>query len=202
MKIYETRTAPNPRRVRMFLAEKGINMEYVQIDLLKGENISADFRAKNPFAKVPVLELDDGSYLSESMAICRYFEAQQPEPALMGKTPLEQAQIEMWQRRCELYFMNLVGMCFQHSTGYFADRMKPVKEWGEECFLGASKFMHMLNKHLANNTYVAGEEFSVADITAFVTVDFARVIKLKASDEYIHLRRWYELVNARPSAKA
>ncbi|MCP5326740.1 MAG: glutathione S-transferase [Oceanospirillaceae bacterium] len=202
MRIFEASTAPNPRRVRMFLAEKGIEMEYVQVDLLKGENISPQFREKNPIAKVPVLELDDGSYLSESMAICRYFEALQPEPALMGKTPQQQAVIEMWQRRCELYFMNAVGMCFQHSTGYFADRMKPVKEWGDECYTGAAKFMHLLNKHLANSTYIAGESFSVADITAFVTVDFARVIKLKMNEEYTHLRRWYDLINARPSARA
>lgn len=203
MKIYEERIAPNARRVRMFLAEKNVsNIEYVQVDLKAGDNISADFKLKNPLAKIPVLELDDGVFLSESIAICRYFEALSPENPLMGTTAYEQANIEMWQRRCELYFMNAIGMGFQHTTGYFADRMQPVKEWGEVCVANAGKFMSLLNAHLADSIYIAGEAFSVADITAFVSVDFARVIRLRMPEEYEHLKRWYDLINGRESARA
>lgn len=203
MKIYENKIAPNARRVRMFLAEKGVldQIEFVELDLQGGDNMTEEFRAKNPLAKIPVLELDDGQYISESIAICRYFEALNPEPSLMGKTPLEQAQIEMWQRRCELYFLNSVGMGFQHITGFFADRMVPVREWGEQCVGFAQKFFGLLNAHLEHSTYVAGEEFSVADITALITIDFARVIKLRREEDMTHLNRWYDLVSARPSAK-
>lgn len=203
MKLYESKTAPNARRVRMFLAEKGLleQVECVELDLQGGDNISAEFRQKNPLAKIPVLEFDDGSYLSESIAICRYFEALHPETPLMGRSPLEQANIEMWQRRCELYFMNVVGMGFQHTTGYFADRMTPVKEWGEVCVKGAPKFFKLLDAQLAQSKFVAGDQFSVADITALVSIDFARVIKVKMPEELVNLQRWYAEMNARSSAK-
>lgn len=202
MKIYETRTAPNPRRVRIFLAEKGIDVEYVQLDLQKGENISAEMLKKNPSGKVPVLELDDGTCIAETMAICRYFEALQPEPALMGKTPLEQAQIESWQRLVEFNFLVPVGMSFQHSTGYFRDRMTPVPEFGKVSGEMALSFLDKLEQRLDESTYVAGEQFSVADITLLCAIDFGRVIKLRLQDHHVHLKRWYDMVAARPSAKA
>ena len=201
MKLYESKTAPNARRVRMFLAEKGVldQIECVELDLQGGDNISVEFRQKNPLAKIPVLEFDDGTYLSESIAICRYFEALYPQNPLMGTTPIEQANIEMWQRRCEIYFMNIVGMGFQHTTGFFADRMKPIKEWGEVCVSGAAKFFKLLDAQLAHNQYIAGDSFSVADITALVSIDFARVIKLRMPEEMSHLKRWYEQMQQRPS---
>ena len=133
MKLFETRTAPNPRRVRMFLAEKGLldQVELVQVDIEKGENLSPDFVARNPMKKVPVLELDDGTCIAETMAICRYFEESYPDtPSLLGESPLEKAQVEQWLRWIEFYFMMPTGMCFQHTTGYFKDRMNPIKEWG------------------------------------------------------------------------
>lgn len=202
MKIYETRTAPNPRRVRIFLAEKGIDVEYVQLDLQKGENISAEMLKKNPSGKVPVLELDDGTCIAETMAICRYFEALQSEPALMGKTPLEQAQIESWQRLVEFNFLVPVGMCFQHSTGYFRDRMTPVPEFGKVSGEMALTFLDKLEQRLGESTYVAGEQFSVADITLLCAIDFGRVVKLRLQGQHVHLKRWYEMVAARPSAQA
>ena len=203
MKIYESRTAPNPRRVRMFLAEKGItDIEYIQMDLQGGDNLKPDFLARNPLGKVPMLELEDGICLSETVAICRYFEEIFPEPALMGSTPLEKAQIEMWQRQCDIYFMSQVGMCFQHTTGYFKDRMTPVKEFGIEAGRQAARFMSLMDTRLADNTYVAGESFSIADITMLCALDFARVIKLRMTDEHADLKRWHELVSARASAKA
>lgn len=204
MKIYEDKIAPNARRVRMFLAEKELleSVEFVQLDLKKGDNRSSEFRAKNVLAKIPVLELDDGEHISESVAICRYFEATNPTPPLFGATPIEQANIEMWQRRCEIYFMNLVGMAFQHTSGFFADRMTPIKEWGDECYKNASKFMGLIDKHLAGSEYVAGDSYSIADITALCTVDFARVIQLRRDDTMPNLNRWYDVVSSRPSAKA
>ncbi len=203
MKIYETRTAPNPRRVRIFLAEKGItDIEYVELDLAAGDNQTPEFLGKTLFGKVPLLELDDGTCLSETVAICRYFEELYPEPSLMGSTPLEKAHIEMWQRQCEFYFANQVGMCFQHTTGYFKDRMTPVKEFGVEAGKNAARFMSLIDKHLEKHTYVAGDRFTIADITLLTSIDFARVVKLKMTDEHPNLKRWYELVNSRQSAKA
>lgn len=202
MKIYDTKTAPSPRRVRVFLAEKNIPMEYIQVDLQKGENISAEMRVKNPVGKIPVLELDDGTCISEAASICLYFEQLYPEINLLGETPLEKAQIDMWHRQVELYFFGQVGMCFQHTTGYFKDRMTPVKEYGEVAGKNAQGFLNLLEKRLADSEFIAGDRFTIADITAMCTVDFARVVKIKISDEQPNLQRWYAAVSSRPSAKA
>lgn len=204
MKIYEMKIAPNPRRVRMFLAEKGLldDVEFVELDLQKGENLTPEFRQKSPLTKVPVLELDDGTCICETVAICRYFEEQQNGPALMGETALEKAHIEMWQRWCEFYFLLPTGMCFQHTSGYFKDRMTPIPEWGESCRKQVLGFMKHLNSHLAENTYLAGKTFSIADITALCTLDFNKVNRIGIDAEHTHLQRWYEAVSSRASAKA
>lgn len=202
MKIYETKTAPNPRRVRMFLAEKGIDMEYVQVDIQKGENLSAEMRAKNPLGKIPILELDDGTCIAETDAICTYFEALYPEPSLMGNTALEKGTIAMWQRQVELALMLQVGMCFQHTTGYFKDRMVPVPEYGKEAGINASKYLNILERRLELNPFIAGDSFSIADITALCAIDFARVVNIRIKDEQKNLLRWYDSVNNRASAKA
>ena len=202
MKIYDTHTAPTPRRVRIFLAEKNIPMDYVQVDLQKGENISPEMRAKNPIGKIPILELDDGTCISESDAICLYFETLHPENPLMGSTALEKATIAMWERQIEFGLFMQVGMCFQHSTGYFKDRMTPVPEFGAEAGKNAAKFLKLLERRLAESTFIAGETFSIADITALCAIDFARVIKIKIQDDQTNLQRWYDAVSSRPSAKA
>jgi len=202
VKIYETKTAPSPRRVRIFLAEKGIAMEYVQLDIEKGENLTAAMRAKNPMAKVPILQLDDGRCISEAASICRYFEEIQPEPALMGSTALEKAQVDMWQRQCEFYLFMQVGMCFQHSTAYFKDRMTPIKEYGEVAAKNALDFLKILDTRLAESEFIAGDRFSIADITALCAIDFARVVKIRISDEQLNLQRWYQAVSSRASAQA
>lgn len=202
MKIYDTKTAPTPRRVRIFLAEKGIDMEYVQVDLAKGENISPQMRAKNPIGKIPILELDDGTCISESDAICVYFEALYPDHPLMGVTPLEKGTIAMWQRQIEMCLFVQVGMCFQHTTGYFKDRMTPVPEFGTESGKNASKYLHILEKRLAQNEYMAGDAFSIADITAFCAIDFAKVVDIRMSDEHVNLKRWYKQISERPSTRA
>ena len=202
MKIYDTHTAPTPRRVRIFLAEKNIPMEYVQLDLQKGENCSPQMRTKNPIGKVPVLELDDGTCIGESVAICRYFEERQPEPPLMGTTPLEKAQIEMWQRQVEQGLFMAIGMCFQHTTGYFSDRMTPVKDYGVESGKIATKYLTLLEKRLGDTEFIAGEHFTIADITALCAIDFGRVVDVRLQEEQINLHRWYQAVSRRPSAKA
>jgi glutathione S-transferase len=204
MRLYQTTHAPNPRRVRMFLAEKGItDIEMIELDLQKGENITDEFKRKNPMGKVPVLELDDGTCISETVAICRYLEELQPAPSLMGRTPLEKATIEMWQRWAEFYFMLPTGMAFQHSTGFFKDRMNPISEWGEECKRNAPKFFPIMDARLAENEFLAGAHFSIADIIAFCTIPFGKaVIGLDIPEHCIHVRRWYEAIKTRPSAKA
>ena len=202
MKIYDTKTAPTPRRVRIFLAEKGIDVDYVQVDLAKGENLSPEMRAKNPIGKIPVLELDDGTCIGESDAICLYFEALQPEPPLLGVTPLEKGVIAMWQRQIEMCLFNQVGMCFQHTTGYFKDRMTPVPEFGKVSGINANKYLSVLDKRLAENEFMAGDKFSIADITALCAIDFGRVVDLRIGEDQVNLQRWYDQINSRPSIKA
>ncbi len=202
MKLYEMRSAPNPRRVRIFLAEKGIQVETVQLDLQAGDNLSDEFRQKNPMAKVPVLELDDGTCISEVTAICRYFEALEPEPNLLGETPLEQAQIEMWQSRLQTYFLTPTAMCFQHSSGYFSDRMNPVAEWGEENRAATLTFLTYLDRHLADHDWISGDRFTIADITALCTVDFNRVNNIRIDDSLPNIQRWHQTLQNRPSIRA
>lgn len=202
MKIFEAHQAPNPRRVRMFLAEKGIAMEYVEVDIAAGDNLTAEMRAKNPTTKIPFLELDDGTCIGESIAICRYFEEMFAENPLMGRTPLEKAQVEMWQRRVEFHFMLPIGMCFQHSTGYFKDRMMPVAEWGKVSGENAVAYFDELNTHFKESTYLVGDYFSIADIALLCAIDFARVVKIRPSDKHEHLLDWYKKVSARPSYTA
>ena len=202
MKIYDTKTAPSPRRVRIFLAEKNIPMEYVQVDLQNGENISPQMRQKNPMGKIPILELDDGTCISEGASICLYFEQLYPDINLLGKNALEKASIDMWHRQVELYFFGQVGMCFQHTTGYFKDRMTPVKEYGEVAGKNAADYLKVLEKRLSESEFIATDRFTIADITAMCAVDFARVVNIKLTDEQTNLRRWYNAVSSRPSAKA
>ncbi len=202
MKIYETKSAPNPRRVRIFLAEKGIKVEYIQVDIGSGENLTVEMRNKNPSTKVPFLELDDGTCIGETLAICRYFEEMHPDIPLMGRTPLEKSQVEMWQRNIEFSFMLPIGMCFQHTTGYFKDRMDPIVEWGQVSGKNAIKYMKELNDHLANSTYLVGDYFSIADINLICALDFARVVKIRPDAKYTNLLAWYENISNRPSAKA
>ncbi len=202
MKIYEMKIAPNPRRVRMFLAEKGQldQIDFVELDLQKGENLTPEFAARNPMKKVPVLELEDGTCISETMAICRYFEELHPEPALLGRDALEKARIEQWLRWIEFYFFMPTGMCFQHTSGYFDDRMNCIPEWGEECRKGVQKFFHFMNKHLEGREYLVGDQFSAADINALCTIDFNKVNRIGIEAEQTNLKAWYDRISARASA--
>jgi len=205
MKLYQSDRAPNPRRVRIFMAEKGLdlgNMEIINLDLVAGENLSADYRRKDPMCGVPTLELDDGTCISESVAISRYFEEIQPEPALMGRDAKSKAAIEMWNRRMELKLLLPIALAFRNISRAFADREKCSKEFGEISLERATAMFAFLDQHLANNDYIAGDDFSIADITALCAVDFARVVKLRIGEGQPHLKRWHDAVSARESAKA
>ncbi len=201
MKLYES-PSPNARRVQVFMAEKGVDCERVPVDIRAGENITPEFLAKNPGGRVPVLELDDGTFLAESIAICRYLEGLHPEPNLFGSDPLSSAQIEMWQRRVEMLFMAEVAGAFRNITGFFKDRETCVKEWGEVCAAKAPKALQMFDDQLANNTYLAGDTFSVADITLAIALDFAKMVQVVELPELPNISRWYAEVSARPSLSA
>ncbi|MGD0073545.1 MAG: glutathione S-transferase family protein [Candidatus Binataceae bacterium] len=202
MKIYDSTVAPNPRRVRVFLAEKGISVPYEQIDLAKAENRQPAFLAKNPLGGVPVLELDDGTLIAESVAICRYFEGIHPEPPLMGTGPLDSAIVEMWQRRMELALFMMVAQAFRNTSEFFKGRIPQVPEFGEVCKAEAIKRLQWLEGELANRSFIAGERYTIADITAMVAVDFGRWVKIAIQPEHKNLARWYQAVSSRPSAKA
>lgn len=204
MKIIEMKRAPNPRRVRIFLAEKGIDdVAFEQIDLGVGEHKGQGFKKINPMQRVPVLILDDGTTIAESVAICRYFECLKPEPALFGRTPLEIAQVEMWNRRMEHGFFFHVQQVFRHLHPAMADLETPqVPAWAEANRPRVYETLCFLDGELAGRPFIAGEEFTVADITAFVTIDLMKPAKLARPAELLHLARWHDAVAGRPSASA
>ena len=202
MKLYNLAGGSNPRRVRILLAEKGIEIPMIEVDTVNHENTSPEFLAKNPLGKLPVLELDDGTILCESMAICRYFEALHPEPSLLGSTPLEVALIEMWNRRAELELAMPIAQTFQHTHPYWADRLQQVPEYGEVCRQKAHKTMQWFNEELASREFLAGDHYTIADISAQVGIILGKVAKIRIPEELTHLTRWFETVSARPSAKA
>lgn len=202
MKIYDSNTAPNPRRVRIFLAEKGIQVPYEQVDIGNAVNRGDEFRKKNPMATVPVLELDDGTYIAESVAICRYFEELHPEPPLMGIGAKDRALVEMWQRRMELELLLPVADAFRQRHEFFKGRILQVPEYAEVQKKNAESRLAWLNEVLATRPFIAGERYTIADITTLCAVDFGRVSKIKIQPAQTHLTRWYEAVSSRPSAKA
>lgn len=203
MILIEDNRAPNPRRVRIFLAEKGVEVERRHIDIMTEEHKTPEMVQRNPFMRIPVLELDNGTCIAEAMAICRYFEALHPEPALFGKTPLEIGMIDMWQRRIELQLMHPIGFAFRHSHPRMAHLEVPqIKEWSEVNVGRVEAMLDFLNGELASRKFLAGDSFSVADIDALCAVDFMRVARVVLKDEHIHLKRWHDQVSARPSAAA
>lgn len=202
MKIYDSKTAPNPRRVRIFLAEKGIQVPYEEVDIVSAVNRQPDFRKKNPMGTLPVLELDDGACIAESVAICRYFEELHPNPPLMGVDAKDKALVEMWQRRMEMEVLLPVANAFRHRHEFFKGRIPQVPEFAEVCRQQAEKSFAWLDEVLADRPFIAGERYTIADITALCAVDFGRVSKLKIAPEQKNLARWYEAVSSRPSAKA
>ena len=194
--------APNPRRVRMFLVEKGIDLPETPVDMMKREHKSPDYRAKNSLGQIPTLELDCGATISETVAICRYFEETQPEPPLFGKTALEKAHVDMWIRRIEVVLMSPVGNYWRHAHPYTAKLLTQYKDFGEsnrEAYANAQKW---LDRELACRDFIAGHDYTMADICALSTVDFATWIGLELDPNHANLAAWRERVSARPSAAA
>jgi glutathione S-transferase len=202
MKLYDSRMAPNPRRVRIFLAEKGIEVPVVQVDIGKAENRGEAFRARNPMAGVPVLELDDGTWLAESVAICRYFEGVKPEPPLMGVDARDAALVEMWNRRMEMEIFSNIANTFRHAHEFFKGRIPQVPAFGEVCREAAEKRLDWLDAELAGREFIAGDRYTIADITAQCGIDFGAVSGIRVGDARKNLARWHAAVAGRPSAKA
>jgi len=209
MKLYDCATAPSPRRVRMFLAEKRINIATEQVDLRHGEQFTPAFRAINPDCTVPALALDNGTMIPDAIAICRYFEELYPDPPLMGRSAEEKAVVEAWQRRVERDGFYAVMEAFRNSTPGLKGRALPGPEpyeqiaaLGERGHARIRHFFNWLNARLANNQFICGTHITVADITGLITVDFSGWVKVKPPEEMTHLRRWHAEMSARPSAKA
>jgi glutathione S-transferase len=203
MKLYDGGRAPNPRRVRIFLAEKGISVPVEPVDLGAMAHKSTAFTAVNPLQRVPALELDDGTVITESIAICRYFEAKQPEPPLFGVEHKEMAIVEMWQRRVEMHLLGPVSHVFRNSHPAMKEMEVPqVPAWAEANRPRVYETLCFIDKELGGRPFIAGESYSVADITALVAIDFMKPAKLARPAELTHLARWHDAVSSRPSAKA
>lgn len=209
MKLYDCTTAPSPRRVRFFMAEKGIDIELVPIDLGGGEHLGPAFQRINPDCTVPVLELDDGTRITEIVAICQYLEETHPEPRLMGQNPTERALVTMWTSKIENHGLGAIAEMFRNRakgltgralTGPHGFEQIPALVDRGRTRLG--HFFDRLNTRLAESRFIAGDEFTIADITAFVAVEFAAWSKVNISDEQTHLNRWFDEIKVRPSVRA
>jgi len=203
MKLYDAKGAPNPRRTRIFLAEKGIELPIEQVDIMAKQHKTPEFTAINPLQRLPALVLDDGTVICESLAICRYFEALRPEPPLFGRGPKEIGLTEMWSRRVENNLFATVAQVFRHLHPAMKELEVPqVPAWAEANKPRVFEFLAILDRQLAEHEFIAGERYSVADITAQVTIDFMKVPKLVVPEELTNVKRWHAAVSARPSAKA
>lgn len=203
MKLYNSSVAPNPRRVRIFLAEKNLQVPMEEVDLAKGAHKTPEFLAINPMGAVPVLQLDDGTNIAESVAICRYFEMTHPEPPLFGTGAKEAAVVEMWQRRIELYLFTAIADVFRNTSDFFKGRIEQVPEYGRVQRKNVGERLAWLDRELANRRFVAGDKYTIADITLLVALMFGEArANIKVAAEQKNLARWYAEASARPSAKA
>ncbi|GAA0867529.1 glutathione S-transferase [Brevundimonas basaltis] len=204
MKLYTSHRAPNPRRVRWVMAEKGVeDVEVIEVDILAGEHKTPEYRARVGVPHLPSLTLDDGTTISESIAIGRYLESLYPEPNLFGHDAREQAVVEMWTRRAEFYLANPIMLSVRHShpalAALEATQLPQVAEYNRAA---AERFMKTLDRHLADREFMALERFTMADIVAVVGLDFARLVRYRPPEELVNLARWLEGCRARPAAQA
>jgi len=206
--LYDCATAPSPRRARILLAEKGIAHETVEIDLRSAQQLSDDYRAINPRLTVPALRLDDGTVLTDNAGIAAWAEAFKPEPPLLGRTPLEKAEVASWNARVEGEGFMAIAEAFRNSTPAMKDRALPgpnnypqIPELAERGVARLTAFIDMLDAHLATNAHVAGEHFSLADITALVAIDFARIVRMKPVETHAHIGRWRAQIAERPACR-
>ena len=203
MKLYDTRVAPNPRRVRIFLAEKGLSIPTVEVDLGKMEHKAPAYGAINPLQRTPALELDEGTVITESIAICRYLEELHPEPPLFGTDALGRATVEMWQRRIEFGLLAAAANALRHLHPAMAQMEVPqVPAWGEANKPRVIEFLGVLDAQLAGREFVCTDRFTVADITGLVGIDFMRPARIAVPEELANVRRWHSALSARPSARA
>ena len=203
MKLYDAAFPPSPRRVRIFLAEKGLDIPRIAVDLAASEHRGEAFSKINPLQRVPALELDDGTIITESAAICRYIEALHPEPSLFGRTPKEIALIDMWMRRVEFGLYATIAAVFRHShPAMKAAEVPQCTEWAELNRPRIQDELAFLNEALADRTWLAGETYSAADIALLCSVDFMRPIRISVPDSLTHLKRWHAAASSRPSATA
>jgi glutathione S-transferase len=203
MQLYDAGRVPNCQRTRIFLAEKGVHVPLVPVDLAARDHKTDAFGRLNPRKRVPVLVLDDGTVITESIAICRYFEELQPDPPLFGTGALERALVEMWQRRLEFELLGAIAAVFRHGRRSMADLEVPqVPEWAEANKPKVMEFLGFLDAHLADRSYVCGEIFTVTDITGFVALGFMNWARLELPPDLRHVARWHATVSARPSASA
>ena len=204
MKLYQSSHSPNSRRVRIFLAEKVLEVPFVDVDISKGRSHTPEYLKINPLGQVPALEMDDGTAIAESVAICRYFEVMHPEPPLFGCSPMEIARIEMWQRRIELnWFVPLIEY-WHNSSPMWADRIGQIPVLAQHNSAAIGRFLTWLDGDMADREYIAGDRFTIADIIALATMDHANslYVGLEVSKELENLARWHETVSSRPSARA
>ncbi|MFL0412863.1 glutathione S-transferase family protein [uncultured Sphingomonas sp.] len=203
MKLYDSTRAPNPRRVRWFLAEKGAeDIEIVQVDVFKGEHKTPEYLARVGLANVPALELDDGTTITESVAICRYLESVYPEPNMFGRDAREIAEIEMWARRTELLVANPLMMAVRHTHPALAALDTQVPAIAEANAASATRALKLLDRRLGESPFIAAERVTIADILAFTAMDFARMIKFAPPAELTNVARWADEMRARPAASA
>jgi glutathione S-transferase len=204
--LYDCATAPSPRRARILLAEKGVPHDTVQIDLRTGEHLSDAYRLLNPQCTVPTLRTDEGLLLTDNAAITAYMEARFPQPPLLGSTPADKAEIASWHWRVEFEGLMGIAEALRNSSPSMANRALPgpvnyaqIPALAQRGLARVQQFFELLNAHLADRDFIAAQQFSVADITAVVTVDFARVVKIKPSDQQPHLQRWRAAMAQRPA---
>jgi len=202
MILHDLSAGMHPRRVRIFMAEKGLSIERREVDAAGGANALPDFLRLNPLGKLPVLELDDGSAIAESLAICRYLEVTHPNPSLMGRTPKESAHIEMWTLRMDHELSQPIALAFVHSSDFYRGRVEQVPEVASWARGRALQTMAWLDAELAGRSHIAGDEYTLADIVAQCACVLGKAVGLRIPPEMTHLSRWFTQVSARPTARA
>jgi glutathione S-transferase len=202
MILHDLAAGMSPRRVRIFLAEKGISIERREVDAAGGANATPDFLRLNPLGKLPVLELDDGTAIAESLAICRYLEALNPDPPLMGRTPREVADIEMWTLRMDHELSQMIALAFIHSSDFYCGRIEQIPEVASWARGRALETMNWLNHELSGRRHIAGEDYTIADIVAQSAFVLGKAVGLRIPPDMTNLSRWFAEVTARPTARA
>ena len=203
MKLYDLSPSPNARRVRIFIAEKGLEIPIVPVNMMTGENQSEDYLVKNSLGKMPLLELDDGTCIAESAAICRYLEEMNPNPPLMGQNPLERALVEMWHRRMELEFLIPMITIFLHTGEMWKDRVTQIPQVAETGILNVKERMEWLDRELDGKEFITGEDYTVADLAAQCAFVMGKAaLGLRIAEDQLNLSNWFTRVSSRPTARA